>query len=166
LSKQHFKSCEAARKVKAAQVLAAREAELDAAAAARWCDDAQMLAEAENLTAFFKNGSAWLERRRGGDCRYLIQPEIDVGHGTSDSSCRLGGLLGACKKEPTTAAASALRRYVVAVVEALASESKKGRDFFYGGSGWYHARLSDFEAWRAELGDRQRVIALATGAIV
>lgn len=167
LSKRHFKKCEADRQLKAAQVKAAREAHLDAAATTRWSDDVQMLAEADDLAAFVRDGGAWLERRRGGDCRYVMQLDIDVGQGSNDSSSyRLVGLIDARRKEPTTAAACTLRRHVVAAFEALAAESNKRRDFFDRDRAWHHVRLADFEAWRAERADRQRSVALATGSAV
>lgn len=164
LSKRHFKKCEAARQLKAAQQKAQREAVLDAAAAARWSGDAQMLVEAEDLTAFFKDGGSWLERRRGSDCRYLMQPEIDVGQGPSDSSYRIGGLINARKKEPTTAASCALRRHMVAAFEALAAEDNKRRDFFHRGCAWRYPGLADFDAWLVDRADRKRAVALAIGS--
>lgn len=162
LSKRHFKKCEAARQLKAAQQKAEREAVLDAAASSRWIDDVQMKVEAEDLQKFFRDGSVWLNQRRGTVGAYLHTPDIDVGDG-HNYSC-LDRLLAVCKSEPTTVALRSFRRYAAATVDALVTETRSSYRDRDGGKGLHYPRLSDFEAWRAEQADRRRSVALAIGS--
>ncbi len=167
LSKRHFKQCEAARQAEAARRKAAREAELDAMASARWADDTQMKSEANDLAEFFKVGEAWLARARGVvGASVLLTPEVDSGF-SNDSELRLPSFIASCRAEPTVAVTLALRRYTAATVDALAKERRPSYRYstLRGGEAeWQYARLADFEAWRAEHADRKRVVALATGA--
>jgi|GEM_PF-6306582 len=165
LSKQHFKKCESARQLKAAQQKAVREAVLDTAGSSRWIDDIEMKGEAEDLQKFFEDRSrsvsVWLDQRRGTVGAHMLAPDVDVGDGR-DSASRLGRLLAACKSEPTTIALRSLRRYAAATVDALVTETRPS--YLYSGQDWHYPRLADFEAWRAEQADRKRSVALAIGA--
>ena len=138
---------------------------LDAAASSRWIDDVQMKAEAEDLEEFFnsrsRSVSVWLDQRRGTVGAAMRTPDIDAGDG-HDGYSRLGGLLAACKAEPTMMALRTLRRYAAATVDALVTETRPS--YLYSGQVWHYPRLSDFEAWRAEQADRRRSVALAIGS--
>lgn len=166
LSKRHFKKCEAARQLKAAQQKAVREAVLDTAASSRWIDDTEMKGEAEDLQKFFEDRSravsVWLDQRRGTLGAHMLAPDVDVGDGR-DGASRIGGLLAACKMEPTTTALRSLRRYAAAALDALVTEARPS--YLYRGQDWHYPRLADFEAWRTEQAERRRSVALSIGSI-
>ncbi|MEP7295747.1 MAG: hypothetical protein ABI702_06115 [Burkholderiales bacterium] len=165
LSKRHFKKCESARQLKAAQQKAEREAVLDTAASRRWSDDIEMKGEAEDLQNFLGDCSrlvsVWLDQRRGTAGAHMLTPDVDVGDGR-DGASGLGGLLAAFKSEPTPITLRSLRRYAAATVDGLVTETRPS--YRYSGQDWHFPRLADFEAWRAEQVDRRRSVALAIGS--